>query len=254
MQRSAGQDDHLACFPRDQASQSTRRSSPAPRHRIGVERLPEQAGSNSSGVGITATRAVRLCAPGSVAGNGIFGSKDRAPKPFTQSRKCWQRQKSGVGLAEIPRRNGLFDIVSEICGLRGLGGGDSWAQTGDHPVIEPVSARAGNGNFQRRDRPAEVGSTPSRDGFGDAPETRKPPFPRPHRAPRQNDTVREGWMVADAVERNRSPKRKQGIFENYRPKRALGELTAGGHWKFRCDPRQLQDRPDTFLLFCKTGA
>ena len=47
-----------------------------------------------------------------------------------------------------------------------------------HPVFEPFSARAGNGNFLRRDRLAKAGSSPSRDRFRDAPEARKPRFPR----------------------------------------------------------------------------
>jgi hypothetical protein len=37
---------------------------------------------------------------------------------------------------------------------------------------------AGNGNFPRRDRPAKAGSSPSRDTLRDAPEARKPRFPR----------------------------------------------------------------------------
>jgi hypothetical protein len=37
---------------------------------------------------------------------------------------------------------------------------------------------AGNGNFPRRDRPAKAGSSPSRDGFRDAPEAGKPRFSR----------------------------------------------------------------------------
>jgi hypothetical protein len=102
MQRSAGQDDHLACFPRDQASQSTRRSSPAPRHRIGVERLPEQAGSNSSGVGITATRAVRLCAPGSVAGNGIFGLKTERQNPLPKVANAGRDKNPELGWQKSP--------------------------------------------------------------------------------------------------------------------------------------------------------
>jgi hypothetical protein len=47
-----------------------------------------------------------------------------------------------------------------------------------HPVVEPVSACAGNGNFLRRDRPAKAGPAASRDQFRDAPEARKPRFPR----------------------------------------------------------------------------
>jgi hypothetical protein len=47
-----------------------------------------------------------------------------------------------------------------------------------HPVIEPVSTGAGNGNFLRGDRPAKAGPSASRDGLRDAPEARKPRFPR----------------------------------------------------------------------------
>jgi hypothetical protein len=46
-----------------------------------------------------------------------------------------------------------------------------------HPVIEPVSTGAGNGNFLRGDRPAKAGPSASRDGLRDAPEARKPRFP-----------------------------------------------------------------------------
>jgi hypothetical protein len=47
-----------------------------------------------------------------------------------------------------------------------------------HPVIEPVSAHAGNGNFLSRDRPAKAGPAASGDEFRDPPEARKPRFPR----------------------------------------------------------------------------
>ena len=99
-------------------------------------------------------------------------------------------------MVEGPRRNDLFGVLPEKCGCKG------WMVevvglklATRHPVIEPVSACAGNGNFLRRDRPVQVGSTPSRDGFGDARETRKPPFPRAYPALCRNGTVCKGWVV-----------------------------------------------------------
>src|ERR1700681_4484102 len=52
----------------------------------------------------------------------------------------------------------------------------------------------------------------------------------------------------------RLQRRNREFSENFRPKQALGEPTAVGHRKFQRDPRQLQDSPGSFLLFCKTGA
>jgi hypothetical protein len=61
-------------------------------------------------------------------------------------------------------------------GLRRLGDGLKLGT--HHPVIEPVSTGAGNGNFLRGDRPAKAGPSASGDGLRDAPEARKPRFPR----------------------------------------------------------------------------
>jgi hypothetical protein len=74
-----------------------------------------------------------------------------------------------------------------------------------HPVIEPVSARAGNGNFQCRDRPAKAGSSPSRDGVGDAQGARKPPFPR-YKCEKACESLSPttGWWCAQS-DTNRSP-------------------------------------------------
>ena len=47
-------------------------------------------------------------------------------------------------------------------------------------------------------------------------------------------------MLADAVERNRSPTQEQGtFFENFRPKQAFGGLLAVGQWKFDSFTSQL---------------
>jgi len=113
------------------------------------------------------------------AGNGILGCGDRVPKAPAQTSHCAQRPKSGNWMSESPRRNALFSVLPEICGLRGLVGGDTGLELETyHPVIEPVSTCAGNGLFLRGDRPAKAGPTASRDQIRDAPEARKPRFPR----------------------------------------------------------------------------
>jgi hypothetical protein len=56
------------------------------------------------------------------------------------------RQEASVAIAE--RLVKALLIVAEIWGLQGLGGGVIGLKLETHhPVIEPVSTRAGNGNF-----------------------------------------------------------------------------------------------------------
>jgi hypothetical protein len=80
----------------------------------------------------------------------------------------------------------------------------------DHPVLEPVSAYAGNGNFLRRDRPAKGGSSPSRDRFRDA---RKPRFPRTNcEIACEGLNPKTGWWCAQSYA-NRSPSQFPGTRE-----------------------------------------
>src|SRR6266576_1554063 len=67
--------------------------------------------------------AVKLRAENPVAGNGIFGCGDGAPKIATKKRQRGQRPKSGKRAAGNPRRKALFGVVSETGGLRRLDGG-----------------------------------------------------------------------------------------------------------------------------------
>ena len=52
--------------------------------------------------------------------------------------------------------------------------------------------------------------------------------------------------MADAVERNRSPKQEQGIFRNFRQEQACGETSGCEHPKDARDSNQLHHRSDTF--------
>jgi hypothetical protein len=72
-------------------------------------------------------------------------------------------------LASSQKRSVCKDWVVELAGLK-LG---STTQSSNR---SPPCA--GNGNFLRRNRPAEAGSSPSRDRFRGAPEARKPQSPR----------------------------------------------------------------------------
>ena len=57
-----------------------------------------------------------------------------------------------------PARNALSGVVSESCGLRRLGAGGSWAQTGDPPPSHRTGLRLRpERKFLRRDRPAKPG-------------------------------------------------------------------------------------------------
>ena len=50
------------------------------------------------------------------------------------------------------------------------------------------------------------------------------------------------WMVADAVERNRSPNRRnREFFEKFRPKQASDHLIAASQSNFGRDPNQLHE-------------
>jgi len=82
---------------------------------------------------------------------------------------------AGIGPSLDKKPRGHVSFL-EIWGLRGLG--DGLKLRTHHPVIEPVSTGAGNGNFLRGDRPAKAGPSAGRDGLRDAPEARKPRSPR----------------------------------------------------------------------------
>src|SRR5882757_7465453 len=114
------------------------------------------------------------------AGNGIFGCRDGRLKIGLRDRKYHQRPKERNDTGENPRRNGLFGADPEICGLEGLGGGGSRAQTGDPPPSHRTGLRrrAGNGNLRCRDGHAKADLSPSRDQSRDARECKKPPFRR----------------------------------------------------------------------------
>jgi hypothetical protein len=98
--------------------------------------------------------AVKLRAENPVAGNGIFGCGDGAPKIATKKRQRGQRPKSGKGAAGNPRRKALFGVVSETGGLRRLDGGGSRAQTEDPPPSHRTGlrhpSRERNFSMQRR--------------------------------------------------------------------------------------------------------
>jgi hypothetical protein len=80
--------------------------------------------------------------PSPAAGNGIFGCGDRAPKVPAQTRHRMQRPKFGNWVAESPRRNALFGVVSETRGLRRLDGGvRSQIRTGLRSLKSPITGK-----------------------------------------------------------------------------------------------------------------
>jgi hypothetical protein len=81
-------------------------------------------------------------------------------------------------VAGNPRRNALFGVISEMCVLRRLNGGDSRAQTDDPPLSHRTGLyhRAGNGNLRCRDGRENTAVSPGRDQSRDAEGVRKPAF------------------------------------------------------------------------------
>ncbi len=61
----------------------------------------------------------------------------QSAKIATKMRERRQRPKSKKGGAGNPRRNALFGVVSEMCGLRRLDGGRTRARTWD-PLIKSL--------------------------------------------------------------------------------------------------------------------
>src|SRR5258708_4481613 len=62
-----------------------------------------------------------------------FWMQRQSAKIATKMRERRQRPKIQEVSGGNPRRNALFGVVSETCGLRRLDGGDSRARTGDPP-------------------------------------------------------------------------------------------------------------------------
>src|SRR5450755_576109 len=66
-------------------------------------------------------------------GEQNFWMQRREAKIGLKDRKCHQRPKKRNDTGENPHGNGLFGAGPETCGLEGLDGGGSRAQTGDPP-------------------------------------------------------------------------------------------------------------------------
>src|SRR6266850_827231 len=158
MQRASGQYDHLARVPRTAPRQSRGRRSfasrhwcrAAPRRSRGMEPTVRNPRIKSA-IGLEAARSSPLsrrspnagwsvAVPNSVAGNGIFGCRDRRPKIHPRDR--YRRQRPGtlkIG-GKIPAETASFrsttvsavreDWMVEVVGHK--------LKT-HHPVIEPVS-------------------------------------------------------------------------------------------------------------------
>jgi hypothetical protein len=101
----------------------------------------------------------------------------KAPIPAQQMR---------VGLREFEP----YDWVVETVGLE-LGT--------HHPVIEPVSARARNGNFRCRDRGAKPGVSLAGDGYRDYQKRAKARVAWEKCEDTQPSSIPEDWMVVCAV-------------------------------------------------------
>jgi len=127
MQRASGQYDDLARVPRAGPRQSSSRRSfasrhrcrTAPRHSRGMEPTVRSARIESA-IGSDAARSLHLsrrfpsagwsvAVPNSVAGNGIFGCRDRRPKIHPSDHYCRQRPGTLKIGDKIPAERPLFD-------------------------------------------------------------------------------------------------------------------------------------------------
>src|SRR5882724_3695413 len=93
-------------------------------------------------------------------GERNFWMQRREAKIGLRDRKCHQRPKARNDTDENPHRNGPFGAAREICGLEGLDGGGSRAQTGDPPPSHrnrsPPPSRERKFAMQRRARKSRL--------------------------------------------------------------------------------------------------
>src|SRR5713101_1344970 len=112
-------------------------------------------------------------------GERNFWMQRREAKIGLRDRKCHQRPKARNDTDENPHRNGPFGAGREICGLEGLDGGGSRAQTGDPPPSHrnrsPPPSRERKFAMQRRARKSRL--ITSRRPIQRRPGVQKAPIP-----------------------------------------------------------------------------
>jgi hypothetical protein len=105
------------------------------------------------------------------------------PQPGIASTPSLASRSALARKSQLPLRKRSESASIPASGDEGLNprSGVELVGSNSRPTSQPSNQsppRAGNGNFPRRDRPAKAGSSPSRDTLRDAPEARKPRFPR----------------------------------------------------------------------------
>jgi hypothetical protein len=148
-------------------------------------------------------------------------------------------------VAGKPRRNGLFGVASEICGLQRLGGGGSRAQTGDPPQSSNRSLTSESGT-EFFDAETEGPDPPFGLAETDAETRTSSKKPAVHgtnaRITRGVRYLKTGWWWAQS-DANRSQAKNREFSEKFSEKQASIELTGLGHRKLDCDPCQLREAP-----------
>src|SRR5450631_2236337 len=89
----------------------------------------------------TASTALRSWAQTRPPGTEFLDAETRRQNWSFKRANARRDQNPRIEWPEIPAENALFGVVSETCGLQGLGGGGSWAQTGDPPPSHRTGLR-----------------------------------------------------------------------------------------------------------------
>jgi hypothetical protein len=101
-----------------------------------------------------AQKAPKIWRPQPYYGERNFWMRRREAEFGVRDRKCHRRPEEQNDTGENPRRNGLFSLGPEICGLVGLDGGDDLDRTGCSPPSRRtglcVPSREQNFSMQRR--------------------------------------------------------------------------------------------------------
>jgi hypothetical protein len=88
-----------------------------------------------------ARTALGLRAQSRPPGTEFLDAETRGQKWSFKRANARRDQKPRIEWPEIPAENALFGVLSETFGLQGLGGGGSWAQTGDPPPSHRTNLR-----------------------------------------------------------------------------------------------------------------
>src|SRR6516165_8852202 len=112
------------------------------------------------------------------------------------------------------RERGLLACWLHGAGFGGVLGGDSRYRTSCPPRSHRTSLRreVRNGNFHSGDGRRKAALLQAETKFGDSTTSPKALFPARQMRGQRTKFDTDDWVVAEAVERNRSPTQEQGIF------------------------------------------